>query len=88
MPRRNLQHLMLREDVVEAVEQGRFYLWAVDTVDQGIEILTGVPAGEEQQGGYPADSIHGLVKARLRQLATGLAALRGDGSRAAAGESA
>lgn len=82
MPRRNLQHLMLREDVVEAVTQGQFSLWAVDSIDEGIEILTGRPAGTDEAGAYPPDSVHGLAKARLRQLAIGLAAMRGDATRA------
>ncbi|MHB0876927.1 MAG: Lon protease family protein [Anaerolineae bacterium] len=79
MPRRNLRQLMLRDDVVEAVRQGQFHLWAVDSIDEGIEILTGVPAGAEQQGEYPDGSIHGLAKQHLRRLTAGLVALRGNG---------
>ena len=54
IPRANLQHLMLQENVVEAVRQGQFHIYAVDTVDEGIELLTGLPAGELQADGtYP-----------------------------------
>ncbi len=70
IPRGNLRHLMLREDVVEAVRRGQFSIWAVSSVDQGIEILTGVPAGSpDAEGRYPAESINGRVEARLRQMA-------------------
>ena len=70
IPRSNLRHLMLRQEVVEAVRKGRFNVWAVEAVDQGIEILTGVPAGEELPGGaYPEGSVHHLVAKRLAEFA-------------------
>ena len=73
IPEKNVQNLMLREDVVEAVEQGQFHVWAVRTVDEGLEILTGLPAGERQaDGSYPEGTIHYLVDRRLRALAEGL----------------
>ena len=54
IPTANVQHLMLDEEVIQAVAEGKFHIWAVDSVDQGIEILTGVPAGERQPDGtYP-----------------------------------
>jgi predicted ATP-dependent protease len=61
---------MLRQDVVDAVAQGKFHIYAVETVDQGIEILTGRPAGErDDEGLYPEDSINRLVEDRLIELA-------------------
>jgi predicted ATP-dependent protease len=61
---------MLRQDVVDAVAQGKFHIYAVETVDQGIEILTGKPAGErDEEGVYPEDSINRLVEDRLIELA-------------------
>jgi predicted ATP-dependent protease len=61
---------MLREDVVEAARQGRFHVWAVETVDQGIELLTGVPAGERgADGAFPPDTVNARVAARLEALA-------------------
>lgn len=70
LPAANVPNLMLREDIVEAVAQGRFHLWPVRTVDQGIELLTGVPAGERDSGGaYPPDTVNGRVDRKLRELA-------------------
>ncbi|WP_286934232.1 S16 family serine protease, partial [Aminobacterium sp. UBA4834] len=66
IPKRNVIHLMLSQEVLDAVSEGNFHIWAVDTIDQGIEILTGKPAGApDEQGVYPEDSIHGLVKKQL-----------------------
>lgn len=70
IPRANVQHLMLRHDVVEAVAKGQFHIYAVDSVDQGIELLTGVPCGvPDESGAYPPDSINARVQARLEALA-------------------
>jgi predicted ATP-dependent protease len=70
IPASNIQHLMVREDVVDAVANGRFHIWAVQSVDEGIELLTGVPAGEANEAGdYPEGTIHHAVQARLWSLA-------------------
>lgn len=70
IPTSNVQHLMLRPDVVEAVEDGRFHVWAVNHVDQGIEILTGMPAGQrDEEGNWTPDSINARVEKRLDELA-------------------
>jgi lon-related putative ATP-dependent protease len=70
IPAANLRHLMLREDVVDAVRQGEFNIWAIETVDQGIEILTGVPAGEPgPDGAYPEGTINGRADRRLERMA-------------------
>jgi hypothetical protein len=73
IPSRNRRNLMLREDVVESVRQSRFHIYAVDSVDQAMELLAGLPAGERQPDGtYPAGSINCLVDARLRQMGEAL----------------
>lgn len=70
IPRSNVRHLMLREDVVEAVCAGQFNIYAVASVDEGIELLTGIAAGEIQSDDtYPPKSIHGAVQQQLQQLA-------------------
>ncbi|MEO0071078.1 MAG: ATP-binding protein [candidate division WOR-3 bacterium] len=69
IPKANLSDLMLREEIVSAVEEGKFHIYAIETVDQGIELLTGVPAGEmDKDGKYPPNTINGKVKARLKEL--------------------
>ncbi len=66
IPVSNVKHLMLREDVVAAVEAGRFSVYPVSTVDEGIELLTGVSAGiRESDGRFTTDSINRLVEDRL-----------------------
>jgi hypothetical protein len=56
--------------VVEAVAKGQFHVYAVETIDQGIELLTGMPAGEaDEEGNYPERTVNGLVQKRLAELA-------------------
>ncbi len=70
IPASNVKHLMLRQDVVAAVEAGQFAIYPIDTVDQGIELLTGIPAGEADAAGeYPADTINQRVAMRLDTFA-------------------
>lgn len=66
IPRTNVVNLMLREDVVEAVENGQFHIYAIDTVDDGIELLTGVPAGvADKRGRFPKGTVNNLVQQSL-----------------------
>ena len=66
VPRANLRNLMLRSDVVEAAKAGKFHIYAVSTIDEGIEVLSGVPAGERRgDGGYPAGSVNERVQKKL-----------------------
>lgn len=75
VPKANVHNLMLDDEVVEAVGDGRFHVWAVGTIDEGIALLTGRPAGRRRaDGSYPADSVHGLVSARLSEYAERLRA--------------
>jgi len=70
IPASNVKHLMLRHDVVDAVAAGQFHVFPVETVDQGIERLTGIPAGErDDQGEFPSGSVNQLVEASLVALA-------------------
>jgi len=70
VPGSNVQHLMLREDVVAAVRKDRFSVWPVTTIAEGIEILTGIPAGVRgEDGAFPADSVYARVEAKLKLFA-------------------
>jgi lon-related putative ATP-dependent protease len=70
IPKANVDHLVLREDVVEAAAAGKFFIYPVETIDEGIALLTGREAGErDAEGAYPEDSINGLVEARLTAFA-------------------
>ena len=70
IPASNLSHLMLRQDVVAAVREGKFRVYAVRSIDEGIEILTGVSAGQRDASGkFPPESVNGRVEARLIELA-------------------
>ncbi len=70
IPASNIDNLMLRRDVVESVEKGEFSIWPITHVDEGIEILTGIPAGElDEKGLYPPNTINGMVVAKLGEMA-------------------
>lgn len=70
IPASNVQNLMLREEILEAAEAGKFTIYPVRTIDEGIEVLTGVPAGEMQPDGtYPEGTVNFLVDRRLREMA-------------------
>jgi len=70
IPQQNVQNLMLRMEVIEAVEQGMFHIYPVEHVDQGLEILTGMSAGKlGPKGNYPAGTIHFLAQKRLDEMA-------------------
>ena len=69
IPHQNIKNLMLREDVVEAIRDGKFHIYAVKTINEGIEILTGHPAGEKQPDGrFPEGTVNYLADKRLREL--------------------
>ena len=61
---------MLREDVIQAVAEGKFHIYAVSTIEEGIELLTGSPAGEpDADGRYPEGSVYARVQAKLDEYA-------------------
>jgi lon-related putative ATP-dependent protease len=70
IPKSNVQHLMLREDVVEAVRHGQFAIYPMSTIDEGIEILTGIKAGERgPEGRFAAGTINRLVEDKIKSFA-------------------
>ena len=71
IPASNIQHLMLRQDVVEAVDAKQFHVFPIESVDQGIELLTGIEAGtSSEDGSYPEGSLNRMVAERLEQFAS------------------
>ncbi|PKL63095.1 MAG: ATP-dependent protease [Methanomicrobiales archaeon HGW-Methanomicrobiales-2] len=70
IPASNVQNLMLKEEIVEAAKAGRFRIYPVRTIDEGIEVLTGVPAGTRREDGtYEEGTVNYLVDRRLREMA-------------------
>ena len=70
IPHQNIRNLMLREDVIKAVQDGQFHIYTVKTIDEGIEVLTGISSGERQQDGtYPEGTVNYLVNKQLREFA-------------------
>ena len=66
IPKANEKGLMLRLEVVEAVKQGKFHIYSVDSIEHGIEILTGMPAGKQKKDGtYPEGTVFHLVEQKL-----------------------
>jgi predicted ATP-dependent protease len=69
IPASNVRHLMLKREVVDAVQAGKFHVYAIGTIDEGMEILTGIPAGERGPSGtFSAASINAKVEARLLEF--------------------
>jgi predicted ATP-dependent protease len=72
IPADNAPHLMLRDDVIAAVERGSFHVYAVRTLDEAIPLLTGLEAGEcDASGNYPDGTFNALVEQRLRGFVRG-----------------
>lgn len=69
IPAANAENLMLRYDVIEAVREGRFHIYQVRSIDEGMELLTGIPAGAMVDGHYPEDTVNHAVQQRLEELA-------------------
>jgi lon-related putative ATP-dependent protease len=70
IPQANVKHLCLRRDIVAAAEAGTFSVYAIETADEGLEILTGMEAGgRDDAGNYPAGSVNQLIETRLTAMA-------------------
>ncbi len=70
IPHANVDDLMLREDVLEAVGSGKFHIWPIARVEQGVELLTGKPAGQQNGSGkFEPSTVFGRVDERLREMA-------------------
>ncbi|MBI2620023.1 MAG: AAA family ATPase [Ignavibacteriales bacterium] len=69
IPSKNAQELMLREDIIQAVKKKKFQIYAVETIEEGIEILTGVKAGWRRNGGFEANTVFGRAAEKLKEYA-------------------
>ncbi len=69
IPKQNMKNLMLKDEVVEAVKDGQFNIYAIGHAEEGIEILTGIPAGVADEGGnYPEGTINAMVNHKLQSI--------------------
>ena len=79
IPASNVPNLMLEEEVIDAVRSGQFHIWSVRSIDEGIELLTGVPAGRrDSEGQYPEGTVHRLVEDRMKEYAERIRAFATD----------
>jgi lon-related putative ATP-dependent protease len=70
IPEKNIRNLMLKQEVIEAVRAGQFHVWPISSIEEGVEILTGVEAGRLQPDGtYPAGTVFGKADERLQEIA-------------------
>jgi predicted ATP-dependent protease len=85
IPEANVKNLMLKKEVLEAVKEGRFHVYRAETVEEGIEILTGVAAGKpDRRGVYPPKTVFGLVQRKLKQyLQQSMRLRKGNGDKGA-----
>lgn len=73
IPKRNVKHLMLKQEVVDAVKNGTFSIFPIEKVEEGLEILTGMPAGQLlEDGTYPENSVNYYVMKRLEEISEAL----------------
>ena len=78
IPAANAQHLMLRQDVVDAVGRGQFHVYPIRTVDEGMALLTGLPVlDRDASGEFPEGSLNHLIEARLAEFAETLPTFSG-----------
>ena len=69
IPESNVKHLMLKKELLQAVEKEKFAIYAIKTIDEGISILTGIDAGiADEKGEFPTSSVNGKIVARLKEL--------------------
>jgi lon-related putative ATP-dependent protease len=73
VPASNVQNLMLKDEVIEAIKEGKFHIYPIRTIGEGIEVLTGIPVGQrDEEGNFPEGTINHLVQKRLDDMAKGI----------------
>ena len=78
IPNSNVSNLMLKQEIVDAVQADKFHIWSVDSIEEGIEVLTGISAGKKEDGSFAPEGVFARVDQRLTQMAEELAKF-GDG---------
>ena len=68
IPRTNVKNLMLKEEILDYVKNNKFHIWSIDTIEDGIEILTGIKAGEFKDGSYDDNSVYNIVDKKLKEF--------------------
>ena len=70
IPKQNVRNLHLSDEIIDSVKKGKFHIYAISTIDEGIEVLTGVPAGnKDRNGNFPLGTINYLVQEKLKKFA-------------------
>jgi predicted ATP-dependent protease len=71
IPTANVKNLMLKRELLEVIEKGQFHIYQIRSIQEGIEILTGVPAGQaDENGHFPPDTVYGRVQQKLARFLT------------------
>ncbi|HYA11360.1 MAG TPA: ATP-binding protein [Thermodesulfovibrionales bacterium] len=79
IPRRNIKNLMIKKDLVDAMKEGKFTIYPIDRVEEGLEILTGMPAGTlKEDGTYPGETINYLIVKRLTEISEAVKEKKGE----------
>ena len=79
IPRRNIKNLMIKKDLIDAMKEGKFTIYPIDRVEEGLEILTGMPAGTlKEDGTYPEETINYLIVKRLTEISEAVKEKKGE----------
>jgi len=78
IPASNVPNLMLKQEIVDAVQADKFHIWSVASIEEGIQVLTGIPAGKQQNGSFVPEGVFAKVDERLAQMAEELAKFNGE----------
>jgi predicted ATP-dependent protease len=78
IPASNVPNLMLKQEIVDAVQAEKFHIWSVGSIEEGIEVLTGVSAGKKEDGSFAPEGVFARVDQRLMRMAEELAKFDGE----------
>ena len=78
IPASNVSNLMLKQEIVDAVQADKFHIWSVASIEEGIQVLTGIPSGKNGDSGFAPEGIFARVDNRLAKMAEELAKYSGE----------